>query len=214
MWRIGVGTIMGIGLGWVLGFVIFRFPARALLADSHAGVIVLPAIFAVYGLTELVEGYGFISVVVAGTVLRRIEAEHDFHRDLHDFSETIEHALTALVLVALGAVLPLLLFDIDWAHVAIVLLLIFVIRPLGGWVSLAGTDLTKRERLAVAAYGVRGIGSIYYLGYAAAQVEFTNESQLWGMIGIAILLSTMLHGFTAGMVIEEVEREREALPAE
>ena len=208
VWRIGVGTIMGVGLGWLLGQVIFRFPVGAQLADSKAAVIVLPAIFAVYGLTELVEGYGFISVVVAGTVLRRVERDHDFHRDLHDFSETIEHALTALVLVALGAVLPLLLFDIDWQHVLIVVLLIFVIRPAAGWLGLIGTDLTRRERLAVAAYGVRGIGSIYYLAYAAAKIEFVNEGQLWGMVGIAILLSTMLHGFTASRVIEEVETER------
>ena len=213
VYRIGVGTVMGIALGWLLGKVIFRFPSNAVLAESRASVIVIPGIFAVYGLTELVEGYGFISVVVAGTVLRRIERDHEFHRDLHDFSETIEHALTALVLVALGAVLPLLLFSIDWAHVLIVLALIFVIRPLAGWLSLVGTDLTRRERLAVAAYGVRGIGSIYYLGYAAAQIEFVNEGQLWGMVGIAILLSTMLHGFTAGYVIEQVEVERQEAPA-
>ena len=88
------------------------------------------------------------------------------------------------------------------------LLLIFVIRPVSGWLGLIGTDLTRRERLAVAAYGVRGIGSIYYLAYAAAKIEFVNEGQLWGMVGIAILLSTMLHGFTASRVIEEVETER------
>ena len=214
VYRIAVGTLAGIALGWVLGQVIFRFPSTAILAESKAAVIVLPGIFAVYGLTELVEGYGFISVVVAGAVLRRIERDHTFHRDLHDFSEVIEHALTALVLVALGAVLPILLFGIDWTHVLIVLALIFVIRPLGGWVALQGTNLTARERLAVAAYGVRGIGSIYYLGYAAAKIEFVNEGQLWGMVGIAILLSTTLHGFTAGLVIEEVENERrERVPA-
>lgn len=212
-YRIAVGTVAGIVLGWALAQVIFRFPANALLADSRAAVIVLPGIFAVYGLTEIVEGYGFISVVVAGAVVRRVERDHDFHRDLHDFSETIEHALTALVLVALGGALPLLLPAIDWAHVAIVVLLILVVRPLAGWISLIGADLTPRERLAVSAYGVRGIGSIYYLGYAAAQIEFVNEGQLWGMIGIAILLSTMLHGFTASMVIEQVERERPEEPA-
>ena len=55
----------------------------------------------VYGLTELAEGYGFIAAFVSGLVLRRQESKHEFHTRLHDFTESIEHALTAILLVAL-----------------------------------------------------------------------------------------------------------------
>ncbi len=77
-----------------------------------------------------------------------------------------------------------------------------MIRPVAGWVSLLGTDLAVRERAVVAVYGVRGVGSIYYLAYAAGYIEFVNEAQLWALVAFVILLSTMLHGLTAGLAME------------
>ena len=154
------------------------------------------------------EGYGFIAVAVMGLVLRRVEAHHAFHRRLHDFTEAVEHALTAVLLVALGAVLPALLGGLTWAGAMIALALIVVVRPAVGWLSLASSRLRGRDRWVVAAYGVRGVGSIYYLAYAAGQVEFWDEARLWALVGFAILASTLLHGFTAGLAMEGLSRER------
>jgi NhaP-type Na+/H+ or K+/H+ antiporter len=85
--------------------------------------------------------------------------------------------------------------------------LLLVIRPVSGWLCLVGTDLRAKERLVVAFYGVRGIGSIYYLGFATTHLEFVNEGQLWATIALAILLSTIIHGLTAGIVVDRVARE-------
>ena len=206
VWRIGVGTLVGWSLGWLLGQVLFVLPRNAILAETGSGVIALAAILGVYGLTELVEGYGFIAVAVAGLTVRRIEAGHEFHRELHDFTQSIEHALTAILLLMLGGAIPKLFVDLDWSLVAIALALILVVRPLAGWVSLAGTGLGTRARFVTAAYGVRGIGSIYYLGYAAAQIEFVNEEKLWALVAFCILASTILHGFTAGIAMDRATR--------
>jgi NhaP-type Na+/H+ or K+/H+ antiporter len=59
----------------------------------------------------------------------------------------------------------------------------------------------------VLVYGVRGIGPIYYLCYAGAQIEFVNELQLWSLIGLTIMLSTMLHGFTVGWAMERLSEQ-------
>ena len=91
-------------------------PKGATLAETGSGVIALAGVLLCYGSTELVEGYGFIAVAILGLTLRRVEKEHSFHRRLHDFSESIEHALTAVLLVALGTVLPKLLADLTWTQ--------------------------------------------------------------------------------------------------
>jgi NhaP-type Na+/H+ or K+/H+ antiporter len=200
-WRIAVGTVMGAAGGWALGQVLFVVPRGAVLADTATGVVALAGILLCYGTTELVEGYGFIAVAVAGLVLRRVEAEHKFHRRLHHFTEAIEHSLTAVLLVALGAVLPMLLADLTLGLAGIAVALLFVVRPLVGWLSLAGSTLTGRDRWVVAIYGVRGIGSIYYLAYAAGKVEFFDEDPLWALVGFTILLSAIAHGFTAGIAM-------------
>jgi NhaP-type Na+/H+ or K+/H+ antiporter len=210
VYRIAVGLAAGAGIGWLLGKMLFSVPRGNALADTGSGVLALAGILLCYGATELIEGYGFIAAFVAGLVLRRAEAEHEFHGTLHGFTLAIEHALTAIILILIGSVLPLLWTELDWAHIGIALALLLVIRPVAGWLSLAGTKLLPRERLVVAAYGVRGIGSIYYLGYATSHLELVNEGQLWATIAVTIALSTVIHGLTAGAAVERVTREEKA----
>ncbi len=207
VYRVVMGVGMGWAGGWVLGQVLFIVPRGAVLADTGSGVIALAGVLLCYGSTEMIEGYGFIAVAVMGLTLRRIENEHEFHRRLHDFSESIEHALTALLLIALGAILPVLLKDLTWSHVFVAVALLLVIRPLSGWISLNKTKLDRRDRAVVSVYGVRGIGSIYYLCYAGRHMEFANETQLWSLVCLVILLSTMIHGFTVGWAMDNLTKE-------
>jgi sodium/hydrogen antiporter len=207
---------VGVATGWLgakaLGFVLFRLPGGAPLAETGSGIIALAGVFLCYGSTEIVEGYGFIAVAVLGLTLRRIEEHHDFHRRLHDFSDTIEHALTAGLLVALGSILPTLLLAATWTLVLIAVLLLVVIRPLCGWLALMGTDLVRNDRAIVSIYGVRGIGSIYYLCYAASHIEFIDEAPLWTLVAIVILMSTMLHGFSVAWAIDQASDEDAKAP--
>lgn len=204
IYRIVVGVLMGAGGGWVLGRLLFHFPRRSALAETTSGVIALAGVLLCYGSTELVEGYGFISVAVMGLTLRRVESAHQFHRRLHDFCENIEHAMLALLLIALGMVLPRLFTDLEWSHVFIALALVAIVRPAAGWISLAGSHLSGWDRGIVAVYGVRGIGSIYYLCYAGRHMEFVNETQLWSLVALAIVISTVLHGFSVARALDRV----------
>jgi sodium/hydrogen antiporter len=186
----------------LLGKIVFAIPRDNALARTESGVVAVAGVLVCYGFTELVEGYGFVAAFTAGLVLRRAENRHEFHRRLHGFSESIEHALTAAVLILLGGALPALWPVLEWRYLAVGLLLLLIVRPAIGWLTLAGTSLRPRERALVAFYGIRGIGSVYYLSYATARVELVNEPQLWAMVGYTILASTVLHGFTSGRVMD------------
>lgn len=207
LYRIVVGAAMGWLGAKALGQVLFVVPRNSILAETGSGVIALAGVLLCYGSTELLEGYGFIAVAIMGLTLRRIEPDHRFHRSLHDFSESLEHALSALLLVALGAALPMLFADLEWPHVFMALMLLFVIRPVCGWFALQGCGLGRRDRAVVSIYGVRGIGSIYYLCYAGHHMEFTNEAQLWSLVALVILLSTILHGFSVGRAMDGLSDE-------
>lgn len=204
-YRIIVGAFAGWAGGRALAFVLFSVPKSAPLADTASGVVALAGVLLCYGSTELLEGYGFIAVAIMGLTLRRMEEDHHFHRRLHDFTESIEHALTAVLLIALGSILPVVFDDLTWNQVWIALILILIIRPVSGWLSLVGTGMPRRDRAAIAIYGVRGIGSIYYLCYAMNHMEFVNESQLWSLVGLVILLSTIMHGFSVSWVMRKIE---------
>ena len=201
-YRLIVGVAAGLAMGWLLGRILFAWPRRNPLAQTQSGVIAFAGILLTYGGTELVEGYGFIAVFVAGVTLRRQESEDGFHERLHDFSESLEHTLTAIILVALGAALPRLWPFLDWAHAIIGVALIFAIRPAAGLLALIGTKLKARARFVTAFYGVRGIGSIYYLAYAGHHVELSDEGALWATVAFTIVLSTVVHGVTASLAVE------------
>lgn len=207
LYRILVGTVFGIGIGWLLGRILVAVPAWNTVAATGPGVLALAGVFLTYGIVELCEGYGFIAAFVAGLVCRRVEARHRFHKHLHDFASSIEHAITAILLVLLGSVMPTLWPHLDWGLTVIGFGLILVIRPLAGLIGLLGSSMSLRARAVVAIYGVRGIGSLYYLGYASTHVEFIDEEQLWAVVAFTIFASTVIHGLTATATVEALDRE-------
>lgn len=209
LYRVVVGGVAGAGAGWLLGQIMFDWPRGNTLSKTQSGVVAFAGVIFTYGITELLEGYGFIAAFVAGLALRREESQDHFHERLHSFSEALEHTLTAVLLVALGAAIPGLLPYLDWSHAMIGLALIFLIRPVAGWFSLVGAGLKTRERATVAFFGIRGIGSIYYLAYASHHVELVDEGALWATVAFTIVVSAVVHGLSAGVAVSRATGEEE-----
>ena len=202
IYRCVVGVGSGIILGRLLGKILFDWPRSNPLADTQSGVVALAGVLVVFGITELIEGYGFIAAFLAGVTLRRVEADHKFHVELHDFAQSLEHALTSLILLALGAALPVLIAPLTWRDAAIAGALIFIIRPIVASASLVRLGLRPRERKVIAFYGIRGIGSLYYLGYVGSHYGLDDASRIWAIVAFSILVSTIVHGFTAGIAVD------------
>jgi NhaP-type Na+/H+ or K+/H+ antiporter len=170
-----------------------------------------------YGAAELLHGYGFLSVFTCATTLRAVERHHAYHRDMHGVVDRLERLFTLAVLLLLGmAMTHGLLEHLDWRGVAVGLTLVFVIRPLAGWLSLAVAPrpagergaLATRERWAVAFFGVRGVGSLFYLAYAATHHDLAVEPWLWSTVAFTIVLSVVVHGITATPVMTRLDLAR------
>jgi sodium/hydrogen antiporter len=212
--KMAVGALVGWFAGLALGRMAFRSSERTLsMAEIGNPLLALAGTFAVYGLTELLGGYGFIAVFAAAVAMRSVERGHGYHRQLHELIEHLETILTLAILLLLGAAMSAgLLLELSWPSVAVGTALVFVIRPVGAWISLWGsTELAGHERLAVAAFGVRGIGSVYYLAYALSS-EYTAEGlELWGVVTFTIVLSVVVHGIAATPVMRWLDDRRATL---
>ncbi len=200
VYRIVVGALVGALVGWLLGKSLFSSWGSNAIETGGPGVLALGAVLLCYGIVELAEGYGFIGAFTAGLMCRRVQEKHHFHKRLHAFSEALEHALTAVLLIMLGSTLPALWPALDWRHTLIGFGLLLIIRPLVGWLALLGTGMTSGDRLIVGFFGVRGIGSVYYVGYATGHMEFVNENQIWALVAYTIFASALLHGATSFLV--------------
>ena len=217
--KVVLGVVIGVAVGWGLARIAFRSPRPALrLAEQGEALLAIAALVLTYGVSQLCGGYGFVSVFVCALTLRAAERNHRYHRSMHEVVQRLERLLTLLILLVLGmAVTKGVLGELDWRGVAIALALVFVVRPLAGWVSLSlrprrpglPGGLGRREMLATAFFGVRGIGSLYYLALAAGEHAFSEERWLWSTVAFTILLSVMVHGTLATPVMRSLERRRE-----
>jgi sodium/hydrogen antiporter len=96
--------------------------------------------------------------------------------------------------------------DLTWQGALTGVALVLVLRPLAGWLGLLGSGAGPGQRAALAFFGVRGIGSLYYLAYAAGEERFPETDQLWATVGFTILLSIVVHGVLATPAMERLDR--------
>lgn len=217
--KVVIGVAVGVAVGWALARIAFRSSRRSLrLAEQGEPLLAVAALVMTYGASQLSGGYGFVSVFVCGLTLRAAERNHRYHRSMHEVVQRLERLLTLIILLVLGmAMTNGVLGELDWRGVFIAVALVFVVRPLAGWLSLRGRPrdaglpggLGRREMLATAFFGVRGIGSLYYLAFAAGEHAFSDERWLWSTVAFTILLSVMVHGTLATPVMRYLERRRE-----
>ncbi|MCO6418854.1 cation:proton antiporter [Siccirubricoccus sp. KC 17139] len=208
-WKLGCGLVLGYGIGRGLGWLTFRMPNRAKLSRTGDGFVALGATFVSYGVTQLAGGYGFLAVFVAALAMRAAERQHAYHERLHDFAEQTERLLMMVLLVLFGgAIAGGLLAPLDGPEVAMALLCLFLVRPAAGLLSCLGSRLPWEERAAVSFFGIRGLGSVYYLAFALNAAPFTEGERLWAVLGLTVLVSIALHGATVTPAMRWLDRRR------
>jgi NhaP-type Na+/H+ or K+/H+ antiporter len=179
------------------------------LARTGDGLIALSATFVAYGLTEILHVYGFLAVFVAALTLRAAHRDHEFHDDLHAMTEQVERlAMMVLLILFGGALVSGLLDSVTWTDAAIAMVILLVVRPLTGWIGLLGWSGDRGEKLTLSFFGIRGVGSIYYLAYGANHMALADVQHLWGILGLIVLLSILLHGLTVTPIMRSLDERR------
>lgn len=212
LWRIAAGVLLGWLAGKALGRLFFSARHESIRLSGHSqGFVALAATFLTYGVTEMVEGYGFIAVFVCAVTIRAAERTHGFHRIMHAYVEQLERLMTVVILVLLGgAIARGLLAGIGWPELLVTAVFLLLVRPLAGWLALVRGKTGPRERIAISFFGIRGIGSLYYLAYALSKGDFSAQAeQLWAFVGLVVAASIVVHGATTAPVMNRLDRLRE-----
>ncbi|MDW4497206.1 cation:proton antiporter [Sulfitobacter sp. D35] len=211
-WRIAAALAVGCGVGWCVGtFTLSRWGDRA-TGGRNAGLVFLGATFLAYGATEAIDGYGFLAVFLASRVGRGVgrgDSGDAYVIKPHEIGEQFERILLAVLLLWLGGfAVSGLMAETRWSEVAIAVALTFVVRPVAGWIGLICTRGTRFERLTIAFFGIRGMGSFFYIAYAAAHAEFAQIDSVWRIAVIAVLISIFVHGMLAPIVMQRLPNRR------
>lgn len=225
--RVLLGVAVGVAVGWLLSRLAFRSRRRSLrVAERGDPLLALAALLVVYGASELTGGYGFIAVFCAGMTIRAAESRHEYNAAMHQVVERLERLFTLVILLLLGITMTHgLLSALDWRGVLVGLALILVIRPAAGLIAFTAgarglssgaspkpldiARVERRERLVTAFFGVRGVGSLFYLAYAMGQQTFSDQEWLWSTVAFTILLSVVVHGMLATPAMRWLEGHRD-----
>ncbi|AWN37653.1 cation:proton antiporter [Methylobacterium radiodurans] len=206
-WKIGAGVALGALIGRGMGWLTFHLPNHAKLSRSGDGLVALGITCLTYAAVEAAHGYGFVGVFVAALALRSAHRSHDYHYKMHDYAEELERLLMMVLLVGFGAALMTGLLDaLTWQAAAFALLALFVVRPACGWLSQFGSKGPPSERAVISFFGIRGLGTIYYLAYGMRHAAFEQADLIWSVAGLTILVSILLHGVTVTPVLRFLDR--------
>lgn len=210
LYKIIAGVVCGVLLGRLLAYLVFTIPEKKKFVVIKDGFVAVAATLMVYGITEMVKGYGFVAVFITAITLRNYELEHKYHKKLHDFTDQIERMLVSIVLIVFGgSIIYGILSPLNWQMVILGVIFIVLVRPIAAWLGMIGLPLRQREKLVISFFGIRGIGSFYYLAFALYKEEFGVEKELWATASFIVILSLLIHGFTATTVMQKMEEDAE-----
>ena len=120
------------------------------------------------------------------------------------FGDTLERLLEVLLVVLVGIALASV-----WTSSGAVLatLLFVIIRPVSTWLSLIGSRTRPAQRWLLGWFGIRGIGSLYYLSYVLNHgVPSDNAAPLVGFVVTVIACSIVIHGITVTPALQWYQR--------
>jgi len=187
------------------------------------------------GVAHLIHGIGFLAVFAAGVAMRHIEhqssgrgrpaqvigtvkaGEEDavatdpwrapayMAETVLGFNQQLEHIAEFVMVLLLGIMLSGSGFSREGVFVAVLLLLL--IRPLSTALSLAGARVTRVQRRLVGWFGIRGIGSLYYLMFSITHaLPAGTAERLVPLVLTVVAISIMAHGISATPLMESYYR--------
>jgi NhaP-type Na+/H+ or K+/H+ antiporter len=201
LYRVGVAGVIGVVLGAGAAVALAAAGRRGRLDTAlELGVASLAVAFAIYGLCELVDGYGLVAVFVAGIAFRRREPDDDLHAAVHRGTERAGGLLEAVVLGLVGAALSTAGLAVPGlAGWLLAPLLIVVVRPALVLCACAGSPLDRRARAYLGWFGVRGVAAVYYaVGLAEdhALPPHATAVVVWTTLA-CVVVSIVVHGLSA-----------------
>jgi NhaP-type Na+/H+ or K+/H+ antiporter len=211
-------ALAGLAVGWGLGFAFSRLVVwlrrERDQAQGMESFLALGLISLTYGVSLLLHAYGFLAVFAAGLAMRQVERREPqgdpagyMTRAVLDFTLDTEKLAELVVMIVVGTLLTREAFTPTSIGVALVVFC--VARPLAVAATTWRVQLSRPQRRLAAWFGVRGVGSMYYLAFAASHgAEGLPLGPVADAVLVTITLSVLLHGSSARPVMRLYRRSR------
>lgn len=206
LYKIVIGGMIGLISGRFLALLLFKLPDEPKLKIAD-GVFAIALVFFPYSIAELFSSYGFISVFIAACIFRQQQPNHDYQKRVHQFSITMEQLLEGILMLMIGGFIVFgVLKPLTLPMILVALAVLFIVRPFSAIIAILDTKPKWPTKWVISFFGIRGIGSLYYLAYGIYVVDFPQAEELWAITILIITISVFIHGFSAEYVMDKVDQ--------
>ncbi|MDB5842379.1 MAG: sodium:proton antiporter, partial [Herminiimonas sp.] len=226
LWGIIAGLASGWVMGWAVGRLVVYLRHHHQTALGMEEFLTLGLIALSYGVAHLVGGIGFVAVFATGVAVRQIESATSGPKTpeaiiataaagnpeeiatgpdtapaymtemVLGFNKQLEHIAEFVMVLLLGVLLSGSGFSYEGVIVAVVLFV--VVRPLSVTLSLFGARRTRLQHGLMAWFGIRGVGSMYYLLFALQYHWLPDQNgRIVSLVLTVIALSVVIHGISS-----------------
>lgn len=237
-WAVLGGLAIGIALGTCVGKLVLYLRLHHQEAVGVDNLLAVGLIALAYGLALLAHTYGFLAVFAAAVALRLIEMSSSSappSREVRQLAGASEHVELATAPDTARAYMAEAILNFNnqlerfaeiglvtlvgallrWDHLQSELiwfapLMLLVVRPVAVMAGLAGTHTSRLELALIGWFGIRGIGSVYYLMFAIARaIPAPLDQRLVSLVLMMIAISVVVHGITATPLINVYRRRQQ-----
>ncbi|MFM0339617.1 cation:proton antiporter [Paraburkholderia fungorum] len=125
------------------------------------------------------------------------------------FTIELERIAEVAVMAMVGNVLATLRVPLfTWQTIALAAALFVLVRPVSVELSLLGSSATPTQRRLMSWFGIRGIGSFYYLAYALEHGAAADVTPLVPLALAVVAASVVIHGVSATPLMNWYHRLR------
>ena len=216
LWATVGGLLIGGALGTLVGRLVVYLRSRHKASVGLDEFLALGLIALTYGLAVLSHTYGFLAVLAAGIALQRVTerpgevartASADLMQEVQGFNEQLERIAEVAIVLAIGGMLAYTYLHAS--AVWFVLVLLLVVRPVSVWVGLLGAPVSRDQRVLISWFGIRGIGSIYYLMFAINHgLPRALAEELIALTLAMVAASIVVHGISVTPLMSAYARRK------
>lgn len=238
VWSLAVGVAIGGVLGKCVGQLVVHLRVTQQEAIGLDEFLALGLVALAYGVASLVHASGFLAVFAAGimlqhsrkepdaqTLVRFLEAEtnsreaarklatHPTHagtfmmKAVRGFNEQLEHIGEVAVVLIVGALFATATWNLR--TVVFIAAVFLLARPLAVWISLWRAPVARDQRLLMSWFGIRGIGSVYYVLFALAHdLPAGTLEPIVAVVFSTVICSIIVHGISVTPLMQMYAERR------
>ena len=203
--QIGIGLAVGLGVTFVGDRLVDYSQKRGLISKTWETVVIVALAFSCFTLAQIAGGSGFIACFTGGLLYSVMN--RTYKHDILEEAEGIGDTLSLLTWVIFSTVIiARQISHFTWDVLIYSLLSLTVIRIIPVLISLIRTGFSGKEKLFIGWFGPRGLASIVF-AIIVFEIELPHKETIILTAVCTILLSIILHGFTANPFIKMLNKK-------